>query len=367
VGQGSATTYRLSQWWALQSSTVRAATWVLGVLAFVGLLLAVLAFTRSTTTASSSPTTSVKAPAEMVFSYSAVVKPSPAYQGDVALSPQPIFRSVADVVDVQYSYDGGAGEVAVTAELAASSGWTWSVPLQGPTAIAVGSSTGQVSLELDALDDLAAAGAKASGIPTGVLTVSVVPTITTASGQYAPALPMLLGPSTLTLEDGPESLVDSGTTGDPNPGASNTVAPAVENSIGIFGFTLAVTSGRLLAVFFVAVGLLGMLLLYRIAPRPDRGREADEIRGRFRDLILEVDPMPTPVGIVVDVPAIDDLARLAKQYSLLILNGINDEGEVFIIQDEFLAYRYRPAEPVPATGSTRQSGTPNPEDPLSIL
>jgi hypothetical protein len=383
VGQGAASTYRLGLWWEKQSSPVRAAIWALGILAFVGLLLALLAFTRPTTTTTSSaaatPTES-SSDSKMTFSYSAAVKPSPAYQGDVARSPNPIFRSVANIVDVQYTYDGPSGEVSVAAELSATSGWTWSVPLQGPTAIGAGSNTGTVSLELNALSALAAEGAKATGIAFGQLNVAVVPTVTASvptvtasSGKYAPALRMSLTPTTLTLPDGEKSLEVAGTPGTTDTSGaaeSPTVATSVDNTVSFLGVELSVSTARLLAVLLILLGTLGIVVLYRTTPQPEPLDEADQIRAQYRELVLEVDPMPTPSGTVVDVPSITELAKLAKQYSLLILNGTDGTGEVFVIQDEFLAYRYRPAEPADPSdlaGAAAGSGDQEPDGPLSIL
>jgi len=142
MGQGASSAHQLERWWNSQSSLVRAAIWALGIFAFLGLLLAILAFTRPTTTTAAG----ASSPAQMTFSYSSAVTPSAAYQGDVARSPKPIFRSVANIVDVQYSYEGPSGNVSLAANLTAPSGWTWSVPLKDSAPIAPGSNTGTVSL-----------------------------------------------------------------------------------------------------------------------------------------------------------------------------------------------------------------------------
>jgi hypothetical protein len=361
MGQGASSAHQLERWWNSQSSLVRAAIWALGIFAFLGLLLAILAFTRPTTTTGGPGTAAgASSPAQMTFSYSSAVTPSAAYQGDVARSPKPIFRSVANIVDVQYSYEGPSGNVSLAANLTAPSGWTWSVPLKDSAAIAPGSNTGTVSLDLNSLGALANDGQQAAGVKVDTTQVAVTAAVTTPTGIYSPSLELTLSPTTLALANGEESLIDT-----ESPGTA-AAGEATANTVSIFGLELNVGTARFVAVFLLVVGGLGIALLYRTMPKPDPLDEGQESRVKYRDLVLEVDPMPSPSGTVVDVPSIAYLAKLAKQYSLLILTGTDERGDVFVVQDEFLAYQYRVAKPSPAAPGTEESSEQEPDGPLSI-
>lgn len=67
----------------------------------------------------------------MTFSYTAAVPPSAAYDDTTVTSPRPIFRNLADTVDVTYRYAGPAGQLRVHAELSTAAGWSSTVPLGG--------------------------------------------------------------------------------------------------------------------------------------------------------------------------------------------------------------------------------------------
>ena len=70
--------------------------------------------------------------ARMVFSYTADVKPGPAYDDTTVESPQPVFRNLIDAVDVHFSYSGEPGDITVTAELSTPGGWNSTIPLAAP-------------------------------------------------------------------------------------------------------------------------------------------------------------------------------------------------------------------------------------------
>ena len=71
------------------------------------------------------------------------------------------------------------------------------------------------------------------------------------------------------------------------------------------------------------------------------------IRLRYGSMIVPVSEPPRFTGKVVDVPDIDSLARLARRYVLLILMTRVNGLDIFVVQDEDVAYRYVSVTPPP--------------------
>lgn len=73
------------------------------------------------------------------------------------------------------------------------------------------------------------------------------------------------------------------------------------------------------------------------------------IQMQYGSLIVPVSQPPTIKGMVIDVPDIDSLARMAQRYVLLILMAHVNGMDVFIVQDEDVAYRYVSKPSIPQT------------------
>ena len=348
VSQEAGGDFWLKSWWTGQSTGVRTTVSVAGAIALLGILLALLSWTKPLTVQG---TSAAAAGGKVEFAYSAAVPTSPAYQSRVAKSPDPIFRKLTNQVDVHYNYTGPPGTVEVVAQLSNPSGWHWTVPLAAPTSFEEPNHQGTVTLDLNALAARSQAGAKASGIPAGDnLAISVVPTIDTSAGRFEPALKLNLTPLELTLADDPETLIVTGGEG------SKTVTTKA-NSLAVLGMSINVTLARYVSLGLIVLGLAiaGAILL--MAPKPTQVSEAESIRRRYASLLLPVDPMPDLTGSVVEVPAIADLAKLARQYALMIMHGSVGGIDTFVVQDEHVAYRFisytEPAPPTSAPVSLR--------------
>ena len=174
-----------------------------GVVA-VGILLSLLAWTRPTTV--SGDPAAAGGQRSMTFSYTATVPRTPAYQSTEVTAPEPVFRKLADTVQVGVDYVGDPGVVTVDAQLSTDSGWHWTVPLAGPQDAVDGKYQGSVTLDLNELERRAEAGTKAAGIPMSSVSVSVVPTVITDGGEFKPALPFTLGTESLSLQTPDQSL-----------------------------------------------------------------------------------------------------------------------------------------------------------------
>jgi signal peptidase I len=90
------------------------------LVALLGLTLGGLAWTATTDKPASNSTQATRT---MSFSYAAAVPRTPAYDGNTARSPDPVFRRLTNIVDLHLSYQGSPGSVTVNAELSTPSGW----------------------------------------------------------------------------------------------------------------------------------------------------------------------------------------------------------------------------------------------------
>jgi len=310
--------------------TAAAAIAGVGVL---GLALAALAWSGPLMTVASSQ---VPAGGSMTFSYTTSVPRTPAYDGTTVTSPDPVFRRLANTVDVHYAYQGSPGTVTVRAQLSTTGGWHSTVPLAAPKAFTTDRYDGTVRLDLSALDARAQAAAAITGIPAGEVTLVVTPRVeSTAGTRFAPTLSLSLSPLQLTLPGGAPALIVKDSTGVQQ-------ATTASRTIDALGGSITVASARSLSTILLLAGMLGTVVLVLLAGRLAPTSEAEGIRRRYAPLLVSVHPMPAPPGRpVVDVPEFATLARLAERYGLLVLHWTRSDVETFVVQDEGTTYRYR--------------------------
>jgi hypothetical protein len=301
-------------------------------LGVAGLALSGLAWTRPThavVPAASSTTSSMR------FSYVAHVPRSAAYDGTSVTAPQPVFRKLTNDVDVTYSYTGLPGALTVTAELATSSGWTTTFPISKAT---IGRTyDGAAHLDLAALQRRADAAAKATGLPSGEVSVVLTPHVALAGGgSFAPRFE-------LTMDDLVLKPTGNLTAQDTAKISGKRIEPA---RIGALGHAFAVSTARTAGVVALLLSLLVAAVLAALARMTGPVAEAERVRARYSELILPVLPVVLAAGRpVVDVPDIDSLARLAERYGLLVLHLSRGGIDTYVVQDEGTTFRYRTGGP----------------------
>ncbi|MBK5306253.1 MAG: signal peptidase I [Frankiaceae bacterium] len=313
------------------------------VIALIGAVLAVAAWSSPTT----QPVTVTRSVVHtMAFSYSTPVPRSPAYDGTTASSPSPIFRRLADSVNLRVSYRGGPGRIAVVADLATASGWRSTVPLSHPAAFDGNKYVTNVRLELSPLARRAAAAAAATGLPDGPITIVVRAVVTSPGGDvFAPAVALMLSPLQLSLVSDASSLIVTKTIN--RPGAS-----LQARTIGIGGHELPASSTRPLSLALILLGLAGTSAVLMQARRHGTD-EGGRIRRGHGRLLLRVHPIASRAGSRdIDVAEFATMVRLAERYGLLILHWSRSGVETFIIQDESTTYRYRTGTPASHVDTT---------------
>lgn len=301
-------------------------------LAVTGCAIAAVAWSQPTTEVISGEQSSTST---LDFSYTAQVRPSPAYDGTTVTDPQPVFRTVADSVDVGFRYDGEPGTVTVDAELSTAGGWSSTVQLAGPVAFEGERYDGTVRLDLASLQARAEAASAVTGLPAQSVAIAVVPRITPESGgTIAPRLELTLDALTLRLSGADTAAVDTSTmvSGTRTEPATLTAA----------GRSVSVERARTVSVAVLALALLGGITLMVLLRRMSQVTEAQRIQSRYAPLLLPVLPMASAPGrAVVDVSDIASLARIAERYGLLVLHWSRSGIDTYVVQDELTTYRFR--------------------------
>lgn len=304
-------------------------------LGVAGLALTGLAWSRpaqQAVAASSSATSSMR------FSYAAAVPRSAAYDGMTVTAPQPVFRKLTDQVDVTYRYSGPPGALKATVELSTSSGWTTSIPI-GEHQIGR-TYDGTAKLDLAALQRRADAAAKATGVPRGDVSVTVLPRVALAGGgTFAPRFELSLTDTVLKPTGDLTAKRTTKITG-------SRVEPA---QLAAFGHGISIAAARAAGPAALLLSLLAAAAIAALTRRSGPVAEAERIRARYGELILPVLPVVLAPGRpVVDVPDVDALARLAERYGLLVLHWSRGGVDTYVVQDEGTTYRYRNGRPVEA-------------------
>jgi signal peptidase I len=297
--------------------------------AIAGVALAGLAWTSPRTQVA---TVTTQQPRRMDFSYRARVRPSAAYTGTVVRSPDPVFRRLADTVEVHYRYAGPPGSVTVVAQLSASSGWHTRIPLTAETN--ANGTVGTVTLDLPALAATAAAAEAATGVPTTPLSVAVVPTVTTATGKpFAPAVGFTLTAAELSLADGARSL----TVLDSVPVTGQERRPRV---FSLAGHTVSDAALRAIAVTVLALALAASAIAAVAERRLRRASLVDAVRRRYDVPVVEIAPLTAQLERpAVEVRTVADLIELATRLALPVLHWTEPGVDSFAVHDEFVVYR----------------------------
>ncbi|GAP60590.1 peptidase [Arthrobacter sp. Hiyo1] len=185
-------------------SSLRISTTLTAAFALMGIAIGVLAWSGPLQEPSTSHITTGT---RMDFSYTADVGQSPAYDGTVAKSPDPVFRKLANTVDIHFAYHGEPGTVTVRADVSAPGGWHSSIPLAGPETFTGPGYEGEITLDLKALDAKAQAASAITGLPAAPLAIVVTPQVKTSTGaDFQPSLRLNLTALQLALTGSPESL-----------------------------------------------------------------------------------------------------------------------------------------------------------------
>ena len=325
------------------SPNLRAALGLAGV-GFVGAAaLGVLAWSAE---ADPLPDSSALSASTLRYSYVAAVPRSAAYDDTTVTHPEPVFRALADSLDVAMEFRAerpvAQATVKVVAALSTSNGWRSSLPLIGPQPFSGQTFSREFELSLEHLQARADAAAQAIGVGTsGDVSVVIRTTIQPAEGAaFEAEVPFVLDAVSLRLADGANTPLAISHPAGPNAAASDS------RLLSVLGRGVAVRDARQAAVAGLTVALLAGLAVAIRVRRAYRAPRSVSMRQRYASLLLAVEPVALPADrAVVDVPDIAGLARLAERYGLMVMVWERGGVHTFVVFEEHTTFRYRYVEP----------------------
>jgi signal peptidase I len=337
---------------------------LLALLPFV--VLALLAFTRSTTELAP-----VKVPYKQsgTFSYTAKATPGPTYPNERAVTGEPLFTHVLNLVDLRFAYrfhtaaaHSLAGSAALYAKVASTSGWQTTLALGSPRRFRGDRAVVEGRLDLTALLALVRRVQSTTAV-SGTYTLTLIPRIRASGSLGALPLHTTFSPRaqfSLTQFEAQPVAPAGGPTGESSSANSTapSAAPSPANpfdqstasaltgrgtqplylSLGIARVTVA--RARWIALGGIALILSALLAaLALIRPRPRD--ESTAILARHRQSIVPVARVWQLPGVgVIDVPEMEALVRIAEHYDRSILQETTEEGESYWVTDESGQFRY---------------------------
>lgn len=273
----------------------------------------------------------------MAFSYSAKVPRSPAYDGTTVTSPDPVFRKLADHIDVRMRYSGHPGTVALTTTASAESGWHTVISEAPAKSFASSTYETTTTLDLPAIDKRAKAAAQAIGLQPSPVTITLDARVTGAD-QVVFDAPLVLSLDTIQVRpaDGKNSLVVTDASG-------KSSAAVVIRRISVFGHAIMTAArARAYAVFLLLTMLVAAGAIAFFARRTTPLRTRSQIERRYPQLLVPVEPMASPPGKpVVNVDNFPALVKLAERYGQMVLTWRRPDADDFVVRDEGITYRYR--------------------------
>jgi len=313
--------------------TLRVAAGIVAAMSAIGLLLGVLGWMKplyETRKVAGGPQRS------MTYSYSARVPKSAAYDGTTAASPDPIFRRLANRVALRVDYSGPPGTFGLTARLTNGTGWHTSMQLVNDTPFAGPAHQATVALDLAALTARSDAASRAIGATTGgPVNLDLDAYVkSTGGGTFRAPLDIQIDALQMVLAGGTNL-----TTG----GSGNATTTTVPRRLEVFGWSaMTAAQARSYALLLIILAALGASGIFVVVRRNTTVRTRTEIERRYPQLLVHVEPMPSPPGKpVVNVDNFPALVKLAERYGQMILTWRRPDADDFVVRDEGITYRYR--------------------------
>jgi signal peptidase I len=283
------------------------------------------------------------------FSYHAVVKPSAVYPAGVVVTGDTVFTRLVRRLDVGFAYRfesrgradvrGGVGLAAVVSD---GQGWSRRLALAPEQPFRGASGRVGGTLDVRALRSLVQRMRRLTGSTASVFTVTLSPSVDVTGYANGSVLDERYAPEvTLELDDTglrPARAADGATVAWQvrKSGSTTTSAPA---SLGLGPIVMSVERARVIGLLGVVVALVATLgaVLWLLAARRD---PVEAVRARFGGRLVEADVSVPDGRWVADVSSAAVLARIADHYDRVVLHGVEDGRDVYVVDDGTTVYRF---------------------------
>ena len=288
-----------------------------------------------------------------VFSYSAIGSPR-VYDTGTARSGEPVFPKLTCTLNLGFVYnlageqlENVSGYQQLDAKvLDEQSGWQRTIPLTSATNFYGDSFTSLATLDLCQVEALVAAVEQETGFRSSSYTLAIIAHVLVAgklSGQEFIATfesPLVFRFDSLHFylaagnsQTDPLQIIEPGSVS--NPGS-------LENTLPLLGLKPTVRNMRIISATGLVFTLGGLLALGWFFYTASMHSQVSLIRMKYGSLMVDVyGRKPQTISPVIDVPTIDELAKIARRLNLMILyTSPRDRIHYYLVQNNGTAYRY---------------------------
>lgn len=330
-------------------SNIEIIFFILGLTAFVSLILGIISLTRPTMV---SEADDVNYQHIGIFSYSAAA-PSGIYDSNTVQRGEPIFPKVtcAMRVDFHYSLFGNdlkeiTGTYNITAQiLDAQSGWQRTVALQPETAFAGTAIDINTNVDLCNIVKLTDVMEQEMEYFPSQYILSIVPRLTVSGRLAGRDLQDVYEPRLAFKYDRNNfSILQSDVQPDPfNQSQSRFVREIINraNTITIFGLQPRVITLRLVGFFGLVLSLTGMWMLERYIQSFTGGSPQASAQLKYNTMLVDIQNGGVDESSrIVDVNSLDDLAKIAERFNAMILHETRKDEHVYFVRADGATYRF---------------------------
>lgn len=324
---------------------------VLGLLLLASIILGITAFTHSL---SQTVPNDIKYQQTGAFSYSATA-PASVYDLGTIISGQPVFFKLNCAVMLQFKYvlagdqlQGFAGTHQLTARVVEDmSGWQRTVPLEAIAAFSSNAFTTTAPLNFCQLEDMVGAMEAATGLHAATYSLIIDPNVQIigkGGGQgfhdtfNSPLVFQFNKTMAFVVRNDPA--VDPLNQTKQGILASSLTVPA---TLPLFGFQAEVSIMRIVSLLGFCLSLAGLVALWLNISSALRGDAESYARMKFGSQLVDVHSGNLDLSdALIDVIALDDLAKLAEKHDAMILHVREGSLDSYFVQGDRITYRYPP-------------------------
>jgi signal peptidase I len=323
---------------------------ILAVLACLALVVMVFAFSRPATR---SVTDEINYTQSGKFDYTAQA-PAGVYDSPQAQTGEPVFPQLSCQVDLSFKYNFSSdrpaqvsGNYLLDAELRDSNGWMHRVSLLPKTAFSSSAFQAATTLNVCQFRARIEQMQQLTGVEHNLYTLAIIPRVNLDGQLGGQDLKESFSPSLLfQLDPLQMQLLNTDGTDQTNPlspsQAGMIQATHVEaNSMLLLNKPVDVGTARIISALVLFTCLAGIAIPEFLARRNRQATPVRLLQERFASQIITLRQASLlSDGKVVDVAAMDDLARLAERYGTMILSQERGEFHDFLVQDGQVTYRF---------------------------
>lgn len=321
---------------------------VSGTLALIFLALLVFSLTRPTTRSAEN----IAYEQTGTFFYSASGDPS-IYDHDSIRSGEPVFTRVSCTLDLGFQYtlmgpqpEGISGVQQMRAVILDNlSGWKRTLPLTDITAFNGNAITNTAVLDLCKVQELVAAVEEKTGFRQPSYTLDITSDIAVTGSLAGQVFSDTFEPHLTFKFDGLHFYLE-GDNSRPDPmttvlDSSLFNSAEEDNTFKVFGLEIPVSTTRFISLIGLVITLGGLVALGVYYYSMSTHSPAAVNRIKYGAMLIDVyDHGLLNLGPVIEVAALDDLAKLAERQSIMILHLAHDRADYYIVQLESAIYRY---------------------------